>query len=127
MFQFICNFFARIFSGKEDHRSYIYSSRQNSECTYDSLSSLDWHYTTYSGYDSAYLTQSERQLLQRVLARNIRIVDQVRKEIKEEALGYGVKNYTRHVLFKQHREVKAYLKKLASLQHRLKHKIASRG
>lgn len=124
--QSIRNFFSWVYYGKEDCYLPV-RSRQNSECTSDALSNLNWHYTARPEYNSAYLTQAELQLLQRVVARNIRIVDQVRKEIKEEALGYQVKSDIRRILFKQHREVKAYLRKLADLQHRLKHKVTTRG
>ena len=73
------------------------------------------------------LSQSEIQMLQHMMAQYIRIHDQVRKEFKEEALSYPVGDEMRNMLFREHREIKAKLKKLSTLQYRLKHKIAARG
>ena len=73
------------------------------------------------------LSQSELQTLQRMMAQYIRIHEQVRKEFKEEALSYPVGDEMRNMLFREHREIKAKLKKLSALQYRLKHKIAARG
>lgn len=72
------------------------------------------------------LTQRDSQMLQKILSCHIKVADQVRKDLKEEALEYEVGDDLRNILFKEHREVKAYLKKLAALQHRLKHRIATR-
>lgn len=74
-----------------------------------------------------HLTQRDLQMLTHIVSQHIKAADQVRKEIKEEALEYEVGDDLRNILFGEHREVKAYLKKLAALQHRLKHKIAARG
>ena len=73
------------------------------------------------------LSQSELQTLQRMMAQYIRTHEQVRKEFKEEALSYPVGDEMRNMLFREHREIKAKLKKLSALQYRLKHKIAARG
>ena len=73
------------------------------------------------------LSQSELQALQRMMAQYIRTHEQVRKEFKEEALSYPVGDEMRNMLFREHREIKAKLKKLSALQYRLKHKIAARG
>ena len=73
------------------------------------------------------LSQSELQMLQRMMAQYIRIHEQVRKEFKEEALSYPVGDEMRNMLFREHREIKTHLKKLSALQYRLKHKIAARG
>ena len=73
------------------------------------------------------LSQVELQMLQRIMARHIQAHEQVRKEFKEEALSYPVGDEMRNMLFREHREIKAKLKKLSSLQYRLKHKIAARG
>ena len=73
------------------------------------------------------LSQSELQTLQRMMAQYIRTHEQVRKEFKEEALSYPVGDEMRNMLFREHREIKAKLKKLSALQYRLKHKIADRG
>ena len=73
------------------------------------------------------LSQGEIQMLQHMMAQYIRTHEQVRKEFKEEALSYPVGDEMRNMLFREHREIKAKLKKLSALQHRLKHKIAARG
>ena len=73
------------------------------------------------------LSQSELQMLQHMMAQYIRTHEQVRKEFKEEALSYPVGDEMRNMLFREHREIKAHLKKLSALQYRLKHKIAARG
>ena len=73
------------------------------------------------------LSQGELQMLQRIMARHIQAHEQVRKEFKEEALSYPVGDEMRNMLFREHREIKAHLKKLSALQYRLKHKIATRG
>ena len=73
------------------------------------------------------LSQAELQILQRMMAQYIRTHEQVRKEFKEEALSYPVGDEMRNMLFREHREIKAKLKKLSALQYRLKHKIATRG
>ena len=73
------------------------------------------------------LSQVELQMLQRIMVRHIQAHDTVRKEFKEEALSYPVGDEMRDMLFREHREIKAKLKKLSALQYRLKHKIATRG
>ena len=73
------------------------------------------------------LSQSELQTLQRMMAQYIRTHEQVRKEFKEEALSYPVRDEMRNMLFREHREIKAKLKNLSALQYRLKHKIAAQG
>ena len=73
------------------------------------------------------LSQGELQMLQRMMAQYIRTHEQVRKEFKEEALSYPVGDEMRNMLFREHREIKAKLKKLPTLQYRLKHKSATRG
>ena len=78
-------------------------------------------------YQDQMLSQSELQMLQRIMARHIQAHEQVRKEFKEEALSYPVGDEMRNMLFREHREIKAKLKSLSALQYRLKHKIAARG
>ena len=73
------------------------------------------------------LSQGELQMLQRIMSQYIQTHEQVRKEFKEEALSYPVGDEMRNVLFREHREIKAKLKKISALQYRLKHKIAARG
>ena len=78
-------------------------------------------------YQDQMLSQSELQMLQRIMAQYIRTHEQVRKEFKEEALSYPVGDEMRNMLFREHREIKTHLKKLSALKYRLKHKIAARG
>ena len=73
------------------------------------------------------LSQGELQMLQRIMSQYIQTHEQVRKEFKEEALSYPVGDEMRNMLFREHREIKAKLKKLSALQYRLKHKIATQG
>lgn len=73
------------------------------------------------------LSKAELQMLQRIMAQYIQTHEQVRKEFKEEALSYPAGDEMRNMLFREHREIKAKLKKLSALQYRLKHKIAARG
>ena len=73
------------------------------------------------------LSQTELQMLQQMMAQYIRTHEQVRKESKEEALSYPVGDEMRNMLFREHWEIRAKLKKLSALQYRLKHKIATRG
>ena len=73
------------------------------------------------------LSQAELQMLQRIMVRHIQAHEQVRKEFKEEALSYPVGDEMRNMLFREHREIKAKLKKLSVLQYRLKHNTAARG
>lgn len=78
-------------------------------------------------YQDQMPSQAELQMLQHIMAQYIRMHEQVRKEFKEEALSYPVGDEMRNMLFREHREIKAKLKKLSALQYRLKHKIADRG
>ena len=73
------------------------------------------------------LSQGELQMLQRIMSQYIQTHEQVRKEFKEEALSYPVGDEMRNMLFREHREIKAKLKKFSTLQYRLKHKIATQG
>ena len=73
------------------------------------------------------LSQGELQMLQRIMSQYIQTHEQVCKEFKEEALSYPVGDEMRNMLFREHREIKAKLKKISALQYRLKHKIAARG
>lgn len=97
---------------------------------FDDMNYVEITWPEISGryYDVRYenLTQRDSQMLQKILSWHIKAADQVRKDLKEEALEYEVGDDLRNILFKEHREVKAYLRKLAALQHRLKHRIATR-
>ena len=91
-------------------------------------SALGFEYNEeYTDEESPWLSQAELQILQRIMAQYIRTHEQVRKEFKEEALSYPVGDEMRNMLFREHREIKAHLKKLSALQYRLKHKIAAQG
>lgn len=79
------------------------------------------------GVDSPYLSQAEIQMLQRIVAQYIRVHEETRKGIKWDANDFPVGSFERNYLFRQHRAIKAYLKKLSALQYRLKHKIAAKG
>ena len=87
----------------------------------------DGEFHKYPDGESPYLSQAEIQMLQHMMAQYIRMHEQVRKEFKEEALSYPVGDEMRNMLFREHREIKAKLKNLSTLQYRLKHKIAARG
>ena len=87
----------------------------------------DGEFHKYPDGESPYLSQAEIQMLQRIMVRHIQAHEQVRKEIKEEASSYPVGDEMRNMLFRDHRELKAKIKKLSTLQYRLKHKIAARG
>lgn len=120
MFGFIRNLFRS--KSPEEHDDWNWLKGQ-----YD-FSIMNWPgFSSSSSSRYEHLTQRDLQMLQNILARHIKAADQVRKEIKEEALEYEVGDDLRNILFREHREVREYLKKLAALQHRLKHKITARG
>ena len=73
------------------------------------------------------LSQSELQMLQRIVAYYIRISEEGRQELKEDALEFPVGSDERNILFGDYRKAKEKHKKLSALQYRLKHKIATRG
>ena len=73
------------------------------------------------------LSQSELQMLQRIVTQYIRVHEETRKSIKWDANDFPVGSFERQYLFRQHRAIKTYIKKLSALQYRLKHKIAARG
>ena len=73
------------------------------------------------------LSQAELQMLQRIVAQYIRVHEETRKSIKWDANDFPVGSFERQYLFRQHRAIKTYLKKLSALQYRLKHKIAAQG
>lgn len=78
-------------------------------------------------YQDQMLSQAELQMLQRIVAQYIRVHEETRKSIKWDANDFPVGSFERQYLFRQHRAIKTYLKKLSALQYRLKHKIAARG
>ncbi len=78
-------------------------------------------------YQDQMLSQAELRMLQRIVAQYIRVHEETRKSIKWDANDFPVGSFERQYLFRQHRAIKIYLKKLSALQYRLKHKIAARG
>ena len=78
-------------------------------------------------YQDQMLRQAELQMLQRIVAQYIRVHEETRKSIKWDANDFPVGSFERQYLFRQHRAIKTYIKKLSALQYRLKHKIAARG
>lgn len=103
------------------------SSTANLQEGFSGNTPYDKEFPKYPEEESPYLSQAEIQMLQHMVAQYIRTHEQVRKEFKEEALSYPVGDEMRNMLFREHREIKAKLKKLSALQYRLKHKIAARG
>ena len=79
------------------------------------------------GVDSPYLSQSELQMLQRIVADEIRFEHQQKEYFKDSAIACTTFTDERSYYFKEHRKSKANLKKLSTLQYRLKHKIAAKG
>ena len=73
------------------------------------------------------LSQSELQMLQRIVADAIFEHEQYCKGAKYDAQLHPVGDENRNFWFKQLRKHQAKLKNLSTLQYRLKHKIAARG
>ena len=73
------------------------------------------------------LSQSELQMLQRIVADAIFEHEQYCKGAKYDAQIHPVGDENRNFWFKQLRKHQAKLKKLSALQYRLKHKIAAKG
>lgn len=110
MFQSIRNFFRDAFFGKDELPAILWSGSFQSKVT----------------ETSTMLTQGELQRLQRIMSREIRLHEEVRISYLCAALDHSVGSEDRSKLFREHREIKAHLKKLSALQHRLKHKIAAK-
>lgn len=77
--------------------------------------------------DSPVLTQSELQMLQRIVADAIFEKEQYWKGAKYDAQIHRGGSDERNFWFKQARKHKTALKKLSTLQYRLKHKISTWG
>ena len=77
-------------------------------------------------YQDQMLSQAELQLLQGIVAAEIRFEHIQKEYLKETALKYASQISVRNLYFKQHRKSKAKLKKLSALQYRLKHKITAK-
>ena len=119
MFGFIRNIFRSKAPDEQDDWNWL------RDADYSVASWPNFSSTSNGRYE--HLTQRDLQMLIHIVSKHIKAADQVRKDLKEEALEYEVGDDLRNILFGEHREVKAYLKKLAALQHRLKHKITVRG
>ena len=78
-------------------------------------------------YQDQMLSQSELQMLQRIVADAIFEHEQYCKGAKYDAQIHPVGDENRNFWFKQLRKHQAKLKKLSALQYRLKHKIAAKG
>ena len=111
MFQSIHNFFRDLFIGKDELHDVIWNQE----------------YRFHIVPEDEALTSAELQMLQRIVAQYIRVHEETRKSIKWDANDFPVGSFERQYLFRQHRAIKTYLKKLSALQYRLKHKIAARG
>jgi len=79
------------------------------------------------GVDSPHLSQSELQMLQRIVAKEIYLEGECQKLDKTDAISHPKGSYSRDVFFKSARKRAEKLKKLSALQYRLKHKIAAKG
>lgn len=79
------------------------------------------------GVDFPYLSQSELQMLQRIVADAVFEEEQHWKIAKYEAQLYPVGDEERNYWFKYARKHQSKLKKLSALQYRLKHKIVAEG
>lgn len=78
-------------------------------------------------YQDQMLSQAELQMLQRIVASEIRFEHQQKEYFKDSAIACTSMTDERKYYFQEHRKSKAKLKKLSALQYRLKHKIAVRG
>ena len=79
------------------------------------------------GVDSPYLSQSELQMLQRIVAEKISSLERHVAFCKHDASVYGKGSKDRDFFFKEAFKKQSKINKLSALQYRLKHKIAARG
>lgn len=73
------------------------------------------------------LSQSELQMLQRIVAEKIYNLESDVAFCKHDASVYGKGSEERDFLFKEASKKQSKINKLSTLQYRLKHKIAARG
>lgn len=73
------------------------------------------------------LTQSELQMLQRIVAEKIFSLERDVAFCKYDAPVYDKGSEERDFLFKEASKKQSKINKLSALQYRLKHKIAARG
>jgi len=132
MFQFIRNFFSKKPKDQDNDWDWLRDAKAdfgNSGTLYvggvpvGSITKMSMNIS----HNTEQLTQPDLQFLRHILTKHIRAADQVKKDLKEDALEYEVGDDLRNILFREHREIREYLKKLSSLQYRLKHKIKVEG
>lgn len=111
MFQSIRNFFRDAFFGKNELPDVIWNQE----------------YRFHVVPEDEALTQSELQMLQRIVADAIFEQETYWKGAKYDAQIHPVGSEDRNFWFKQARKSQVKLKKFSALQYRLKHKIAARG
>ena len=78
-------------------------------------------------YQDQMLSQSELQMLQRIVAEKISNLESDVAFCKHDASVYGKGSEERDFLFKEASKKQSKINKLSTLQYRLKHKIAARG
>ena len=79
------------------------------------------------GVDFPYLSQSELQMLQRIVAEKISNLERDVAFCKHDASVYGRSSEERDLLFKEASKKQSKINKLSTLQYRLKHKIAAKS
>ena len=90
------------------------------------------NYAIQCAMKEEFLSQSELQMLQRIVAGRIREEELYRSVNKQTAKHWSkeqrsVRQSTLDSLYKEIQKASQRLKKLSALQYRLKHKIAARG
>ena len=94
---------------------------------------MTWNVPVFaSEYDcdsigSPYLSQSELQMLQRIVAEKISNLESDVAFCKRDASVYGKGSEERDFLFKEASKKQSKINKLSTLQYRLKHKITAKG
>ena len=78
-------------------------------------------------YTDEMLSQSELQMLQRIVADAINLEEEYRKLDKMDAQSWAKGSAERDIFFKSVKKRSVKLKNLSALQYRLKHKIAAKG
>lgn len=91
----------------------------------------DEKYTVIQGKipESGFFTHSELQKLQSILADKINDTESIRLDFLENANYFKDigKQYASTVCFKNHRKLKAEMKKLVALQQKVKHSLITMG
>jgi hypothetical protein len=123
MFQAIREYFRAKFSANRMHESKALVNLSHINFGID-----NYPFKQYLPEDG-YLTQAEQQLLKQILSETIQIHEEYRVNVLETAKFYkssGNKELSQ-MHFKAHRQRKAIIKKLASLQKKIKHTLHTRG